>query len=139
MIEECLPPPYVFRDGREERNEPLAVFTEFDFPAPVGKLTLCNVGHEEARLMPMYLKGKGLKNSIFFIGLDERIVEALRVFRIPTAGRPCRQITGHRVPDRRLRSLRRHPVRARRNRAAGSSPPRCSTPRPTWPRWRRWV
>jgi len=67
MIEECLPPPYVFRDGREERNEPLAVFREFDFPAPVGKLTLCNVDHEEAQLMPMYLKGKGLKNAIFSI------------------------------------------------------------------------
>jgi len=82
MIEECLLPPYVFRDGREERNEPLSVFTEFDFPGSVGKLTLCNVDHEEAQLMPMYLKGKGLKNAIFFIGLDERFVEALRVFRI---------------------------------------------------------
>ena len=82
MIEECLLPPYVFRDGREGRNEPLSVFREFDFPAPVGKLTLCNVDHEEAQLMPMYLKGKGLKNAIFFIGLDERFVEALRVFRI---------------------------------------------------------
>jgi len=82
MIEECLLPPYVFRDGREERNEPLSVFREFDFPAPIGKLTLCNVDHEEAQLMPMYLKGKGLKNAIFFIGLDERFVEALRVFRI---------------------------------------------------------
>jgi saccharopine dehydrogenase-like NADP-dependent oxidoreductase len=28
MIEECLPPPYVFRDGREERNEPLSVLME---------------------------------------------------------------------------------------------------------------
>jgi len=82
MIEECLLPPCVFRDGREERNEPLSVFREFDFPAPVGSLTLCNVDHEEVQLMPMYLKGKGLKNAIFFIGLDTRLVEALRVFRI---------------------------------------------------------
>ncbi len=82
MIEECLLPPYVFRDGREERNEALSVFREFDFPAPVGRLRLCNVDHEEAQLMPMYLKGKGLRNAAFFIGLDERFVEALRVFRI---------------------------------------------------------
>ena len=82
MIEECLLPPCVFRDGREERNEALSVFREFEFPAPVGRLTLCNVDHEEAQLMPMYLKGKGLRNASFFIGLDERFVEALRVFRI---------------------------------------------------------
>jgi saccharopine dehydrogenase-like NADP-dependent oxidoreductase len=82
MIEECLLPPTVFRDGREGRNDALSVFMDFEFPAPVGKLTLCNVDHEEAQLMPLYLKGKGLKNAIFFIGLDERFVEALRVLRI---------------------------------------------------------
>ena len=81
MIEECLLPPYVFKDGREVRNEALSVFREFEFPAPVGKLTLCNVDHEEAQLMPMYLKGKGLRNAIFFIGLDERFAQALKVFR----------------------------------------------------------
>jgi saccharopine dehydrogenase-like NADP-dependent oxidoreductase len=82
MIEECLLPPYVFKDGKEVRHEALSVFREFDFPEPVGRLKLCNVDHEEAQLMPMYLKGKGLKNAIFFIGLDERFVDALRVFKI---------------------------------------------------------
>ena len=82
MIEECLLPPCVFRDGREARNEALSVFREFDFPEPVGRLKLCNVDHEEAQLMPMYLKGKGLRNAMFFIGLDDRFVDALRVFKI---------------------------------------------------------
>jgi len=81
MIEECLLPPCVLRDGREERNEALSVFREFEFPAPVGRLTLCNVDHEEAQLMPLYLEGKGLKNAIFFIGLDPRMIEALKVFK----------------------------------------------------------
>jgi saccharopine dehydrogenase (NAD+, L-lysine-forming) len=81
MIEECLLPPCVFRDGEYERNEPLSVFTEFEFPAPVGKLRLCNVDHEEAQLMPLYLRGKGLRNAIFFIGLDPRMIEALNVFK----------------------------------------------------------
>jgi len=82
MIEECLLPPCVFRDGREERNEALSVFREFDFPAPVGKLTLCNVDHEEAQLMPLYLRGKGLRDASFFIGLDQRMIDAFKVFRI---------------------------------------------------------
>lgn len=31
--------------------------------------------------MPQYLRGKGLRNAAFFIALDDRFVEALRVFR----------------------------------------------------------
>jgi saccharopine dehydrogenase (NAD+, L-lysine forming) len=81
MIEECLLPPFVLRDGEPARNEPLSVSTEFEFPAPVGKLTLWNVDHEEAQLMPLYLTGKGLRNASFFIGLDPRMIEALKVFR----------------------------------------------------------
>jgi saccharopine dehydrogenase (NAD+, L-lysine-forming) len=81
MIEECLLPPCVFRDGREARNEALSVWREFDFPAPVGRLKLWNVDHEEAQLMPQFLTGKGLREAAFYIALDERFVEALRVFR----------------------------------------------------------
>jgi saccharopine dehydrogenase (NAD+, L-lysine forming) len=81
MIEECLLPPCVFRDGAEARNEALAVWREFDFPAPVGRLRLWNVDHEEAQLMPQFLRGKGLRDAAFFIALDDRFVDALRVFR----------------------------------------------------------
>ncbi len=63
MIEECLLPPTVFRDGREDRNEPLSVFLDFAFPEPVGELTLWNVDHEESQLMPMFLAGKGLRDA----------------------------------------------------------------------------
>jgi saccharopine dehydrogenase (NAD+, L-lysine-forming) len=82
MIEECLLPPCVFRDGAEARNEALTVSREFDFPAPVGRLKLWNVDHEEAQLMPQFLRGKGLRDAAFFIALDDRFVEAERVFRI---------------------------------------------------------
>ncbi len=81
MIEECLLPPCVFRDGKETRNEALSVSREFEFPAPVGRMRLWNVDHEEAQLMPQFLQGKGLRDAIFFIALDDRFVEALRVFR----------------------------------------------------------
>ena len=81
MIEECLLPPTVFRDGREDRNEPLSVFLDFGFPEPVGELTLCNVDHEESQLMPMFLAGKGLRDATFFIALDPRFVDTLRAFR----------------------------------------------------------
>jgi saccharopine dehydrogenase (NAD+, L-lysine-forming) len=81
MIEECLLPPCVFRDGREARNEALSVSRTFEFPAPVGRLKLWNVDHEEAQLMPQFLTGKGLREAAFYIALDDRFVDALRVFR----------------------------------------------------------
>jgi len=81
MIEECLLPPCVYRDGQEARNDALSVWREFQFPEPVGLLKLWNVDHEEAQLMPRFLRGKGLREAAFFIALDERFVEALRVFR----------------------------------------------------------
>ncbi len=82
MIEECLLPPTVFRDGREDRNEALSVFMDFVFPEPVGKLTLCNVDHEESQLIPMFLAGKGLRDVTFYIALDPRFVETLRAFKV---------------------------------------------------------
>ncbi len=81
MIEECLLPPTVFRDGSEDRNEPLSEFMEFEFPEPVGRLTLCNVDHEESQLVPMFLAAKGLRDATFFIALDPGFVEALRLFK----------------------------------------------------------
>jgi saccharopine dehydrogenase (NAD+, L-lysine-forming) len=81
MIEECLLPPTVFRDGREDRNDPLSEFMEFEFPEPVGRLTLCNVDHEESQLMPMFLADKGLRDATFFIALDPGFVDALKVFK----------------------------------------------------------
>jgi len=81
MIEECLLPPCVFRDGVEARNEALSVSRTFEFPAPVGRLKLWNVDHEEAQLMPQFLTGKGLREAAFYIALDDRFVDALRVFR----------------------------------------------------------
>ena len=138
MIEECLLPPCVFRDGREARNEALSVWREFDFPAPVGRLKLWNVDHEEAQLMPQFLIGKGLREAAFYIALDERFVEALRVFRalglnrrqpvefegasvspirfvaarFPAARRACRQAA--------RRRLRGHALRGDARRAPGA-------------------
>ena len=112
MIEECLLPPTVFRDGREDRNEALSVFMDFEFPEPVGRLTLCNVDHEESQLMPMFLAGKGLRDATFFIALDPAFVDTLRVFKSPGA-EPAR--TGG---VRRRRDLA-HPLRRLTLPAAG--------------------
>ena len=82
MVEECLIlPPTAFENGKLIKRKSLTHSREFDFPAPVGRLKLWNVDHEESQLMPLYLAGKGLKNADFFIALGDEWVNMLLTWR----------------------------------------------------------
>jgi len=82
MVEECLIlPPHAFEHGKMIRRTSLTTTREFDFPAPVGKLKVWNVDHEEAQLMPMFLADKGLRDADFFIALDDQWVNLLLTWR----------------------------------------------------------
>lgn len=82
MVEECLIlPPQAFSSGEMVRRSPLSLWTEFDFPEPVGRLKVWNVDHEESQLMPMFLAGKGLRDAGFFIALADEWVDLLLVWR----------------------------------------------------------
>jgi saccharopine dehydrogenase (NAD+, L-lysine-forming) len=82
MVEECLIlPPHAFENGRMTRRTSLTVTREFDFPAPVGKLTVWNVDHEESQLMPMFLGDKGLRDADFFIALADEWVDLMLTWR----------------------------------------------------------
>jgi saccharopine dehydrogenase (NAD+, L-lysine-forming) len=82
MVEECLIlPPHAFADGAKIRRTPLTLWTEFDFPEPVGHPRAWNVDHEESQLMPMFLADKGLRDADFFIALADEWVELLLVWR----------------------------------------------------------
>ena len=82
MVEECLIlPPHAFENGKMIRRQSLSKSFEFEFPAPVGKMKVWNVDHEESQLMPIFLADKGLKDANFFIGLDEGWVNLLLVWQ----------------------------------------------------------
>jgi len=82
MVEEVLIlPPHGYVDGRLVRHEPLSRWTEFDFPAPVGRMKVWNVDHEESQLMPTYLAGKGLRTADFYIHLDDAWVDLMLTWR----------------------------------------------------------
>jgi saccharopine dehydrogenase (NAD+, L-lysine-forming) len=82
MVEECLIlPPSALENGKRIRRKPLTRWMEFGFPAPVGKLKVWNVDHEESQLMPAYLSGKGLRNADFYIALDDGWVDLLLAWR----------------------------------------------------------
>jgi len=77
MVEECLIlPPCALENGELIRR-----WKEFEFPAPVGKLKVWNVDHEESQLMPRYLSGKGLRNADFYIALGDEWVDLLLTWR----------------------------------------------------------
>jgi len=82
MIEECLMlPPVALENGRRVLRKPLSHSMEFEFPAPIGKLKVWNVDHEESQLMPLYLSGKGLRDANFYIALDDAWVNLLLTWR----------------------------------------------------------
>lgn len=82
MVEECLIlPPHAYEDGRKIRRTSLSKKFDFVFPAPVGKLTVWNVDHEESQLMPLFLGDKGLRDADFFIALDEGWANLLLAWR----------------------------------------------------------
>jgi len=82
MVEECLIlPPHAFENGEKIRRQSLTTTREFDFPAPVGRLKVWNVDHEEAQLMPLFLGDKGLRDADFFIALDDQWVDLLLTWR----------------------------------------------------------
>ena len=80
LIEEVLMPALAFVDGRFVRLGSLEGQETFDFPPPVGPLTVYNVDHEETNTLPLFI-GKGLKRMDFKIALPEDLATALRVFR----------------------------------------------------------
>jgi saccharopine dehydrogenase (NAD+, L-lysine-forming) len=82
MVEECLMlPPVAFENGKRINRKSLTHSKNFDFPAPVGRLKVWNVDHEESQLMPLYLADKGLRNADFYIALGDDWVNLLLAWR----------------------------------------------------------
>jgi len=79
MLDETSVPAAVFRDGKIEFVPPLSMKQTYDFPEPVGKLTVYKTNHDETYFMPMEIKT--LKNASFNIAIDDNFVEAAEVLR----------------------------------------------------------
>lgn len=80
LIEEVLMPALAFRDGKFVRLGSLQGEEVFDFPSPVGPLTVFNVDHEETNTLPLTI-GKGLQAMDFKIAIPKDLAHALLVFQ----------------------------------------------------------
>lgn len=82
-IEECLQPPLRYLAGRFVRGEPLTTgIEEFEFPDPVGRLTVRSVSHEEVGTLPLFLGQKGLRDCEFKYALSEQYVDILKMLHV---------------------------------------------------------
>jgi saccharopine dehydrogenase (NAD+, L-lysine-forming) len=77
LIEECLLPPLVYRNGKFQRVQPLTGKEIYEFPQPIGQLVTFLVDHEEVETLPLNIKG--VKNCDFRYALGEQFVEGLKL------------------------------------------------------------
>ncbi len=80
LIEEVLMPALAYRDGKFVRLGSLEGEEVFEFPLPVGPLTVYNVDHEETNTLPLFID-KGLQHMDFKIAIPEDLAHALKVFQ----------------------------------------------------------
>ncbi len=81
-IEECLQPHYSYENGEFKTGKPLVTGVGyFDFPAPLGKLKVYSISHEEVGTIPRYIF-KGLKKCNFGYALPDQFVEVLKVLEL---------------------------------------------------------
>ena len=80
LIEEVLMPALAFRDGKLVRLGSLEGEEVFQFPPPVGPLTVYNVDHEETNTLPLTI-GRGHQSMDFKIAIPEDLAHALKVFQ----------------------------------------------------------
>lgn len=82
LIEEVLMPATYYKDGQYRKLPPFSGKEMFDFPDPVGKLSIYNVDHEESETLPTFIGkvlGKGCDYCDFKIALDDTYVEAIEM------------------------------------------------------------
>ncbi len=80
LIEEVLMPALAYRDGQFRRLGSLEGEEVFEFPPPVGPLSVYNVDHEETNTLPLFI-GKGLTRMDFKIAIPRELAGAFKVFQ----------------------------------------------------------
>ncbi len=79
LIDETSVPAAVYRNSRIEFIPPLSSHKVFNFPEPLGPLTVYKTNHDETYFMPMGIKT--LRNASFNICIDEKFARAMTVLR----------------------------------------------------------
>ncbi len=79
LLDETSVPAAVFREGRIDFIPPLSSKQVFEFPAPLGRLTVYKTNHDETYFMPMGIKS--LSNASFNICIDDFFADVSKTLR----------------------------------------------------------
>ena len=79
MLEEATTPAAIFENGKHVYVPPLSQKMTYEFPPPIGPLTVYNTTHEETFLMPAFIKG--LKKADFKIAIDDNFAKTANFLR----------------------------------------------------------
>jgi len=82
LIDECLCPVKIYRNGRYEHVEPLSGEEMFNFPEGLGSLKTWYIHHDEIETFPRFLNKKGLRNVDFKYALHPQVYKVLEVFQL---------------------------------------------------------
>jgi saccharopine dehydrogenase-like NADP-dependent oxidoreductase len=98
VIEECLNPPLVYRDGTLEVREPFSEPEDFVFPEGIGPVMCVNVEHEEVVQLPRTIPAS-LVTFKYALGAD--FIETLRLLhRLGLDGKTPIDVKGTKVAPR---------------------------------------
>ena len=79
MLEEATTPAAIFENGKHVYVPPLSKKHVYEFPQPIGPLTVYNTTHEETFLMPAFIKG--IKKADFRIAIDDNFARTANMLR----------------------------------------------------------
>jgi saccharopine dehydrogenase (NAD+, L-lysine-forming) len=80
FVEETVASSRIWRDAAYEAVPPFGASETFEFPPPIGPLSVYSVDHEEVDTLPRFI-GKGVRYADFKLALDDSTVQSLKLFR----------------------------------------------------------
>jgi len=80
FLYEVFESPTVYENGVMHKVDPLTGEEQYEFPEPIGSLTVFHVDHEETETLPLFIK-KGLRYVDFKLALSPETVQMLKVLK----------------------------------------------------------
>jgi len=80
LIDEVLNKPEIFKEGSLHRLPPLSGEEIYNFPEPIGPMTVYFVDHEEPETLSQFI-GKGVRYADFKLALSREVVDMLTVLK----------------------------------------------------------
>lgn len=80
FFDEILSPSLVYVNGRFRKLPALSGYEVYEFPEPVGKLSVYSVNHEEVYTLPRFI-GKGVRYVDFKLALADELINATKLLK----------------------------------------------------------